>query len=100
MFTQSFTAFGNNGRLTGVRNAQTIPYDRFTRRLYDSTVPYPPEYDTERQCFEHQTATLSENGRQHCPYVDPKPAELRQTEHLQQVIPSVTSVVCKTGGHC
>lgn len=100
MFIKSFTALGNNGRLTGVRTAQLFLYDRVTSYLYGSTVPYPPEYDTERQCLEHQTAKLSESEWQHCSYVDFKAAELRLTRRLQQIIPGVASMVSKPGGHC
>lgn len=71
MYAKSFMALDGNGRLTGAITAQTAPYDRYSCHLCASALQYHPEYDTERPWFEHHAAKLSENGRQHCPYVKP-----------------------------
>lgn len=96
MYAKSFIALDGNGRLMGARTTQHDPYDRYTCHL----LQYHPEYQTERPWFEHQTATLSDNGRQHCPYVKPEARELRLAGRLQRVIPSATPVVRRADWHC
>ncbi|CAK6496773.1 hypothetical protein PANNVG_03068 [Pantoea sp. Nvir] len=70
MYAKSYIAFDGSGRLTGARTAQTAPYDRHTCHC-SSVLQYHPEYITERPWFEHRPDDLTENGRQHCPYVNP-----------------------------
>lgn len=70
MYAKSFIALDGNGRLTGARTAQRYPYDRYTCHLCGSALRYHPEYNTERPFFEHRSDTLTDNGRQHCPYVN------------------------------
>lgn len=100
MYAKSFMALDGNGRLTGARTAQTAPYDHYTCHLCASALYYHPEYDTERPWFEHQTATLSDNGRQHCPYVKPEVSALRLAGRLQRIIPDATPVVRRADWYC
>lgn len=87
MYAKPFIALDGNGRLTGVRTAQTAPYDRYTCHLCDSALQYHPDYDTERPWFEHRHATLKENGRQHCPYyVNPVEKEVRRLLKLRRYV--------------
>lgn len=100
MFAKSFMALDGNGRLTGARTAQQYPYDRYTCHLCDSALQFHPEYRTERPWFEHHAALLTDNGRQHCPYVKPEAGELRLAERLQRVIPGAPPVVRRGDWHC
>ncbi|MGA9620322.1 MAG: putative zinc ribbon protein [Serratia proteamaculans] len=100
MYAKSFMALDGNGRLTGARTAQAAPYDRYTCHLCGSALQYHPEYQTERPWFEHQTAMLTDNGRQHCPYVKPEARALRLAGCLQRVIPGATPVVRRGDWHC
>lgn len=77
MYAKSFMALDGNGRLTGARTAQSAPYDRYSCHLCGSALQYHPEYDTERPWFEHRPGALTDNGRQHCPYVNPELKETR-----------------------
>ncbi|EPA7335174.1 putative zinc ribbon protein [Escherichia coli O13,129, 135:H26] len=83
MYAKSFMALDGNGRFTGARTAQQYPYDRHTCHLCGSTLRYHPEYDTERPYFEHRSDMLTDNERQHCPYVRP---ESKETRHIWQLI--------------
>lgn len=100
MYAKSFMALDGNGRLTGARTAQTAPYDRYTCHLCGSTLQYHPEYDTERPWFEHRHDALTEDGRQHCPYVKPGLKETRHTRQLQCYVPDARPLVYLTDWHC
>lgn len=100
MYAKSFLALDGNGRLTGARTAQTAPYDRYTCHLCGSDLLYHPEYDTERPWFEHRHDTLTENGRQHCPYVNPDASEVRLVKRLQRWVPEALPLVRKAGWRC
>ncbi|GKP62520.1 hypothetical protein NUKP47_17400 [Klebsiella quasipneumoniae] len=73
MYAKSFIALDGNGRPTGAKTAQRYPYDCYTCHLCGSALQYHPEYDTKRPYFEHRSDMLTDNGRQHCPYVRPEP---------------------------
>ncbi|EEB3144252.1 hypothetical protein K9909_003143 [Salmonella enterica subsp. enterica serovar Newport] len=100
MYAKSFKALDGNGRLTDARTAQTAPYDRYTCHLCGSALQYHPEYQTERPWFEHRHDTLTENGRQHCPYVNPDASEVRLVKRLQRWVPQALPVVRKAGWRC
>lgn len=100
MYAKSFIALDGNNRLTGARTAQKAPYDRYTCHLCGSALHYHPEYQTERPWFEHRRDALTENGRRHCPYVNPAAGELRLAGRLQWVIQGVTPVVRRGDWHC
>ena len=93
MYAKSFIALDGNGRLTGARTAQRYPYDRYTCHLCGSALRYHPEHHTERPYFEHRSVMLTDNGRQHCPYVRPDPEEARHTQQLQPYIPDVRPLI-------
>ncbi|EAP9800563.1 putative zinc ribbon protein [Escherichia coli] len=100
MFAKSFIALDGNGRLTGARTAQTAPYDRYVCHLCGSALQYHPEYGTERPWFEHQYETLTENGRQHCPYVNPEEKELKRIRRLRYLVADAQPVTLRTDWHC
>lgn len=100
MYAKSFLTLDGNGRLTGARTAQTAPYDRYTCLLRGSVLQYHPEYATERPWFEHRHDTLTENGRQHCPYVDPGQSEIRRVNRLQRWVPHARPVIHKAEWYC
>ncbi|EDT1456958.1 hypothetical protein CE894_001697 [Salmonella enterica subsp. enterica serovar Ramatgan] len=100
MYAKSFIALDGNGRLTGARTAQTAPYDRYTCHLCGSPLQYHPEYQTERPWFEHLRDSLTENGRQHCPHVNPEPKETRIIRQLQFYVPEVRPLVRKADWYC
>ncbi|EPJ9763607.1 putative zinc ribbon protein [Citrobacter freundii] len=100
MYAKSFKALDGNGRLTGARTAKTAPYDRYTCHLCGSALQYHPEYQAERPWFEHQPDALTENGRQHCPYVKPDRKETRLIRQLQSYVPDALPVVRKADWHC
>lgn len=100
MYAKSFLALDGNGRLTGARTAQTAPYDRYTCHLCGSALQYHPEYQTERPWFEHGHDGLTENGRQHCPYVNPERKETRIIRQMQSYVPDARSLVYQADWHC
>lgn len=100
MYAKSFMALDGNGRLTGARTAQTAPYDRYTCHLCNSALEYHPEYQTERPWFEHRPDALTEDGRQHCPYVKPDRKETRLVRQLQCYVPDARSQVFQADWHC
>ncbi|EBR8158553.1 hypothetical protein DOA20_25860 [Salmonella enterica subsp. enterica serovar Newport] len=100
MYAKSFMALDGKGRLTGARTAQTAPYDRYTCHLCSSALQYHPEYQTERPWFEHRPDTLTENGRQHCPYVNPDASEVRRVKRLQRLVPDARPLVYRSDWHC
>ncbi|MBD3093073.1 putative zinc ribbon protein [Escherichia coli O18:H14] len=100
MYAKSFMALDGNGRLTGARTAQPAPYDRYTCHLCNSALEYHPEYQTERPWFEHRHDTLTENGRQHCPYVKPDRKETRLVRQLQCYVSDARPLVFQAYWHC
>lgn len=61
---------------------------------------YHPEYNTERPFFEHRSDMLTDNGRQHCPYVN---LEAKGTSHIRQLqwyVPDARLLVYRAGWHC
>lgn len=100
MYAKSFIALDGNGRLTGARTAQTAPYDHYTCHLCGSALQYHPEYQTERPWFEHRHDTLTENGRQHCPYVNPELKETRLIRQLQSYVPDARPLVHLADWYC
>ncbi len=100
MYAKSFMALDGNGRLTGARTAQTAPYDRYSCHLCGRALQYHPEYDTERPWFEHRSGALTENGRQHCPYVNPELKETRIIRQLQWYVPEARPLVFCADWHC
>lgn len=100
MYAKSFMALDGNGRLTGARTVQTAPYDRYTCHLCGSVLQYRPEYETERPWFGHTDGGLTENGRQHCPYVNPESSETRLINRLQRFVPDACPKVWKADWHC
>lgn len=95
MYAKSFLAPDGNGRLTGARTVQTAPCDRYTCHLWGSA----PQYDTERPWFEHRHDTLTENGRQHCPYVKPGVRETCHIRQLQSYVPEARPLVFYADWH-
>ena len=100
MYAKSFLALDGNGRLTGARTAQTAPYDRYTCHLCGSVLQYHPEYINERPWFEHRPDDLTENGRQHCPYVNPDSGERQLARRLQHFLPNAILRVSKADWLC
>lgn len=100
MFAKSFIALNGNGRLTGARTAQTVPYDRYTCHLCNSALQYHPEYDSELPWFEHTDAGLTGNGQRHCPYVNPDAGEQQLVARLQQLLPDAAPRVSKADWQC
>lgn len=100
MYAKSFIALDGNGRLTGARTAQTAPYDRYTCHICGSVLQYHPEYITERPWFEHRPDDLTENGRQHCPYVNPVEKEVRRILKLRRYVADTQPVILRTDWHC
>lgn len=100
MLTKSFIALDGDGHLTGSRTAQTAPYDRYTCHLCGSALHYHPEYVSERPWFEHSSTGLTEHGRQHCPYVNPEPAELALAHRLQRFLPDARPRCRNADWHC
>lgn len=91
MYAKSFIALDGNGRPTGARTAQRYPYDRYTCHLCGSALRYHPEYNTERPFFEHRSDMLTDNGRQHCPYVNLEAKGTRHIRQLQWYVPDTGS---------
>lgn len=96
MFTKSFIALDGNGRLTGVRTAQTAPYDRYTCHLCGSILQYHPEYGTKRPWFGHLTNMLTKNGQRHCPYVNLETKEVRRILKLRRYVADAQPVILRT----
>lgn len=83
MLAKSFIALDGNGRLTGVRTAQTAPCERYTCHICNSKLQYHPEYTTERPWFEHNETGLTDNGQHHCPYVKLDASEMQLARRLR-----------------
>lgn len=73
IYAKSFTALNGNQRLTGASTAQFNSRDHYTCHLCGSLLVFHSEWSTNRPWFEHTQEKLTENRRQHCPYVHPEP---------------------------
>lgn len=100
MHAKSFIALDGNGHLTGARTAQQYPYDRYTCHLCGSAQQFHPQYDAERSWFERRPGMLTDNGRQHCPYVRPEPKETRHIRQLKCYAPDARPLVYRNDWHC
>ncbi|MBH2713374.1 hypothetical protein I5Q16_00285 [Serratia marcescens] len=100
MYAKSFIALDGNGRLTGARTAQTIPYDHYTCYLCGSILQYHPEYGTKRPWFGHLTNLLTKNGQRHCPCVNLETKEIRQIRKLRRYVADAQPVVFRGDWHC
>nr|WP_302824656.1 putative zinc ribbon protein [Hafnia alvei] len=100
IYAKSFIALDGNQRLTGATTAQIYPYDHYACHLCGSTLVFHPEWGINRPWFEHTREDLTENGRQHCPYVHPEPKEAKRILMLRRYVPDVLPVVRKTDWHC
>ncbi|WP_115117155.1 putative zinc ribbon protein [Serratia marcescens] len=100
MYAKSFMALDGKGRLTGARTAQTAPCDHYTCHLCGSALQYHPEYQTAHPWFEHRHHALTENGQQHCPYVNPGVRETRHIRQLQWYVPEARPLVFYADWHC
>ncbi|EPA1861332.1 putative zinc ribbon protein [Klebsiella michiganensis] len=72
----------------------------YTCHLCGSVLQYHPEYITERPWFEPRHDTLTENGRQHCPYVNPVEKEVRRILKLRRYVADAQPVILRTDWHC
>ncbi|MDK1711706.1 putative zinc ribbon protein [Serratia marcescens] len=100
MYAKSFMALDGKGRLTGARTAQTAPCDHYTCHLCGSALQYHPEYQTAHPWFEHRHHALTENGQQHCPYVNPGVRETRHIRQLQWYVQEARPLVFYADWHC
>ncbi|MFZ4172210.1 putative zinc ribbon protein [Enterobacter ludwigii] len=100
MYAKSFMALDGYGRLTGARTVQAAPYDHYTCHLCGSALQYHPQYDSERPWFEHTDDALTENGRQHCPYVVTTPDEQHLIQRLRRLVSDAHPAVCHADWHC
>lgn len=100
MYAKSFLALDGNQRLTGAITAQLYPYDHYTCHLCGSPLVFHPEWDTNRPWFEHSWDELTDNGRQHCPYVQLERAEAKRIRLLRRYVHDAQPLVRKTDWHC
>lgn len=100
MYAKSFLALDGNQRLTGAITAQLYPYDHYTCHLCGSPLVFHPEWGTNRPWFEHSWDELTDNGRQHCPYVQLERAEAKRIRLLRRYVHDAQPLVLKTDWHC
>lgn len=100
MYAKSFIARASRGRLTSATTAKTYPYDHYVCYLCNSTLVFHPEWGTHRPWFEHTEDALTENGRQHCPYVVIAADEQHVIQRLRRLVTGVHPVVCHADWHC
>ncbi|EIX9185177.1 TPA: hypothetical protein MAL24_004547 [Klebsiella pneumoniae] len=100
IYAKCFIALDANKRLTGATTGQLHPYDSYTCHFCGSNPQYHPEYITERPWFAHRHGDLTENGRQHCPYVNPDSGERQLARRLQHFIPNAILRVSKADWLC
>lgn len=100
MYAKSFIAHASRGRLTSAATAKTYPYDRYVCHLCKSTLVFHPEWGMHRPWFEHTADTLTENGREHCPYVTVVLDELTLIQRLRRLVKDTHPVVRKADWQC
>lgn len=100
MFAKSFLALNGNGRLTCTRTAHIASNARYTCHLSGSVQQHHLEYITERPWFEHRPDALTENRRQHYPYVNPLEKEVRRILKLRRYVADAQPVILRTDWHC
>lgn len=100
MYAKSLIAHASLGRLTSAATAKTYPYDRYVCHLCKSTLVFHPEWGTHRPWFEHTADTLTENGREHCPYVTVVLDELTLIQRLRRLVKDTYPVVRKADWQC
>jgi hypothetical protein len=97
MYAKSFIAHASRGRLTSAAIVKTYHYDRYVCHLCKSALVFHPEWGTHRPWFEHTADTLTENGREHCPYVTVVLDELNLIQRLRRLVKDTHPVVRKAG---
>lgn len=100
MNAKSFIALDSHQCLTSGTTAQTFPYDHYCCHLCGSELTFHPEWKTNQPWFEHTREGMTENGRQHCPYVNIAPVEQRLVQQLRRFLPDACPVVHKADWHC
>ena len=100
MYAKSFLALDGNQRLTGATTALLYPYDHYTCHLCGSPLVFHPEWDTNRPWFEDSWDELTDNGRQHCPYVQLERVEAKRIRLLRRYVHDAQPLVRKTDSHC
>lgn len=100
MYAKSFIAHASRGRLTSAATAKTYPYDRYVCHLCKSALVFHPEWGTHRPWLEHTENMLTENGRQHCPYVVVTPEEMHFIQKLRRLVSDAPPVVRKADWYC
>lgn len=100
MYAKSFLTLDGNVHLTGANTAQIYPYDHYTCHLCSSPLVFHPEWSTNSPWFEHTWDELTDNGRQHCPYVHPEAKEVQRVRMLRRYVPDVLPIVRKADWLC
>ncbi|MDU3905272.1 MAG: putative zinc ribbon protein [Citrobacter portucalensis] len=91
MYTKSFLALNNAGRLAGARTALRSPDEQYTYHYCGSVLVLHAE--SERPWFAHTHAVLTERGRQDCPYIHPDVDEVLMIRQLQRYVPNAMPVM-------
>lgn len=100
MYAKSFLARASRGRLTSAVTAKTYPYDRYACHLCQSALLFHPEWGTDVPWFEHPEATLTGNGRRHCPYVLTTSDEQCVIQRLRRLLTGFHPMVSKADWFC
>lgn len=100
MYAKSFIARASRGRLTSAMTAKTYPYDHYVCHLCKSALVFHPEWGTHRPWFEHTDDAVTDNGRQHCPYVVTAADEQHLIQRLRHLVTDAHPMVCRADWHC
>ncbi|MCK7066334.1 zinc-ribbon domain-containing protein [Enterobacter bugandensis] len=93
MYAQSFIAHDARGKLVAASAAKNRLKEHYTCHLCGSRLRL--HHHASPPWFEHVETHLTENGRQHCPYVHPEPEEARRVRMLRRYVPDVLPIVRK-----
>jgi len=98
MYVQSFMAHDPEGKLIAADSAQRHSGNHYTCHLCSS--PLRLHREANPAWFEPVTTHLTDNGRQHCPYVHPDPEEIALISMLRTCVPEIWPVLYKGDWHC
>lgn len=98
MYAQSFMAHDASGKLIAASSAQNPPEAHYTCHLCNSRLRF--HHRASPPWFEHVETYLTDNGRQHCPYVHPDSAEIELIQMLRLSVPEIWPMIFKGDWHC
>ncbi|WP_161628783.1 putative zinc ribbon protein [Budvicia aquatica] len=97
---KSFASSNAQGHLILGLTAQRDPDGEYRRHLCNRSLVFHRKTQHRRPWFEHTDTSLSEHGREHCPYVNVAVEEVATVEALRVFLPKVLPLVQRAHWHC